>query len=109
MAAVIATAIKIYEYSREEIDDSLFDWSDGHWWPDFEEAGIDRCYIAWSDNQAVGYQTINRDGLCVAIEVHPDFHRQGVASALVEDSGCWQPEDNESPDFWAAMEAKFAE
>lgn len=109
----VATAIEIYKQS--DIDSDLFEeciseidsWSCGLWWGDFEEAGIERCYIAFDGDLPVGFQTINNDGLCVAIEVRPQYQGQGIASALVEESGCYRPDRNENPDFWAAMAEKF--
>lgn len=47
----------------------------------------------------VGFQTVNLDGLCVAIEVIDDFLGRGVATQLVEGSGCWEPEDDCCPEF----------
>lgn len=110
---MLVTAIEIYEQS--DIDTDLFDrciseidsWSCGLWWGDFEEAGIRRCYIAFDGDRPVGFQTVSGDGLCVAIEVHPEYQGQGIASALVEESNCWRPERNECPGFWAAIKEKF--
>jgi GNAT superfamily N-acetyltransferase len=100
-------SVEINEYSQDEINNKWFDWSCGLWFDDFEEAGIDRCYIATVDDVVVGFQTVSGDGLCVAIEVHPDYQEQGIASALVEESNCWKPERNECPEFWASMREKY--
>lgn len=92
---------EVYQYSRGEIADQLFDWSCGLWWSDFEEAGIETCYIAWVGDVAVGYQTVDIDGLCVAIEVREEFQSQGIGSQLVNESGCSTPRENECPEFWS--------
>lgn len=98
-----ATAkIQIWEYSRDEIKDSWFEWSCGLWWPDFEEAGIEQCFIAWDGDDVVGYQTIDADGLCVAIEVKEPGN--GIGTALVAESGCTAPKENECPEFWEKFE-----
>ena len=99
--------IEIYEYNQDEIDEAWFNWSCGLWWSDFEEANIERCYIAWDGDIPVGFQTINGDGLCVAIEVSEEFQGQGIGRLLVEESGCWKPDRNECPEFWTKMAEEF--
>jgi GNAT superfamily N-acetyltransferase len=82
-------------------------WSCGLWWADFDEAGINICYVALQGDRPVGFQTINHDGFCIAIEVDAEFQGKGIASMLVEESGCWRPDRNENPGFWTAMKEKF--
>jgi ribosomal protein S18 acetylase RimI-like enzyme len=77
------------------------------WFDDFEMAGIAKCYFAFDGDTPVGFQTVDRDGFCTAIEVKPDYQGQGIASMLVDESGCYRPDRNENPDFWAAMEEKY--
>lgn len=105
-----ATAIEIYEQGDivniEEYASQIESWSCGLWWGDFDEAGIERCYIAFDGDTPVGFQTINSDGYCVAIEVKADYQGRGIASSLVEESGCYRPDRDENPEFWAAMEEK---
>lgn len=101
------TTIEIHEIEQDsEVATQINSWS-ALWWPDFEEAGIDRCYVAFDGDFSIGFQTVDRDGLCTAIEVHPKYQGQGIATALVEESNCWKPDRNENPEFWAAMEEKF--
>lgn len=102
-----ATTIEVYEYSQDEVDNDWFDWS-GLWYGDFEEAAIERCYIATSGDDVIGFQTVDCDDRCIAIEVHPDHQGQGVARSLIEESGCYRPERNENSEFWLAMEEKYA-
>lgn len=99
------TELEIYEYNQDEIDETWFEWSCGLWWSDFEEARIERCYIAWKGDEVVGFQTVNFDGSCVAIESR--YPGQGIGKALVEESGCWKPDRNECPEFWAKIADEF--
>jgi GNAT superfamily N-acetyltransferase len=104
---VLQTTPEIYEYRQAEVDDSWFEWS-SLWYGDFEEAGIEHCYLAFRGNNVVGFQTVDCDGCCIALEVHPDYQGQGIASALIEETGCYRPACNENPEFWAVMEEKYA-
>lgn len=98
----------VEELEQHEINDFLFNQKFDLWWSDFEEAGIDRLFVAFDDeDDVVGFQTVNRDGLCVAIEVVESAQGQGVGRALVEESNCWRPDRNEHPEFWAKMEEEF--
>ena len=105
----LITKIKIFEIGQGEYSKQIKAWSCGLWWEDFEEAAISRCLVAIEGDIPVAFQTINGDGRCVAIEVHPDYQGQGIASALVEESGCYRPERNENSEFWAAMAEKFGD
>lgn len=102
--------IEVYEHANIEGFDSyastIREWS-ALWWGDFEEAGIERCYVAFDGDVPVGFQTVDGDGLCTAIEVHPDYQGKGVALALIEESGCYRPDRNENPRFWEKMEEKY--
>lgn len=107
-----ATKIEVYELDLDNDHRSLFEqinnWSCGLWWGDFEEAHIDRCYVAFTgDDTPVGFLTVNADGFCVAIEVHPDYQGQGIGLQLVEESGCYRPDRNECPEFWKKVQEKF--
>lgn len=103
-------AIEVYEKAEienfETFVSQIYKWS-SLWWGDFEEACIDRCYIAFDGDDAIGFQTVDRDGLCVAIEVKAEYQGKGIASMLVEESGCWKPDRNECPEFWESMKKKF--
>ena len=97
--------LEIYEYDQTEIDESWFDWSGGLWWPDFEEAGIEKCFVAFLGDEVVGFQTVNASCDCVAIEAK--YQNQGIGRALVQESGCYRPDRNECPEFWAKMTEEF--
>lgn len=109
-----ATAqIEVYEMSDidnfEGYAEQVASWSIGLWFDDFEEAGIERCYFAFRGDEVVGFQTVDCDGKCTAIEVKSEWQGRGVSSALIEESGCYRPDRNENPEFWAAMEEKFGD
>ncbi len=89
--------IKVYAYDSEDM--SAFSL----WWDDLDEAGVNSAYVAYLDGELVGFQTVNADGRCVAIEVLDEYQGKGVARALIEESGCYRPERNENPDFWGAI------
>lgn len=94
----------VQELEQYEVNDFVFNQRFQLWWSDFEEAGVDRLFVAFDDeDDVIGFQTINRDGLCVAIEVIESAKGQGVGRLLVEESNCWRPEQNECPEFWAKM------
>lgn len=100
-------------YERRDIEgfdsyaSAISQWSIGLWWGDFEEAGIERCYVAFDGDTPIGFQTVDGDGLCTAIEVHPDYQGKGIAAMLIEESGCYRPDQNENPEFWATMEERY--
>ena len=102
------SVIEIYEKSEierfPEFASQVEQWSCGLWWNDFEEAGISKCYFAFDEDLVVGFQTVNHDGLCVAIETHPEYRNQGIASQMVKESNSIRPERNENPEFWDAIE-----
>lgn len=89
----------------EEINDSELAWS-SLWWSDLEEAGIESVFFALDGDRVIGFQTLNIDGKCVAIEVDAEYQGRGVATALVEFSGGYRPESNENPEFWEAIKSK---
>lgn len=82
-------------------------WSCGLWVEDFEAAGIEDCYLAFDGDDVVGFQTVSADSLCVAIEVRDDMRGNGIATALINESGCYRPERNENPGFWTTVETSF--
>ena len=87
-------------------------WSMGLWYgsteDDMYEAGVNRLFVAYDDDEnIVGYQTVSGDGLCVAIETHPQWRGKGVAAAIIDESGCYRPEQNQNPGFWAKMEEVY--
>lgn len=97
----------IEELEQSQIDNSKFTEFD-LWWDDLEEAGVDRLFVAFdAQGVVIGFQTVSPDGLCVAIEVLDTAQGQGVARALVEESGCWRPEDDQCPEFWEKMAEEF--
>lgn len=101
-------AIQIAEFNQCQIDLALMESEFSLWWSDWEEAGIECCYLALNEEgDVVGFQTINIDGLCIAIEVKEGFQGQGIGSMLIESSGCWNPDRNECPEFWESMQEKY--
>ena len=71
------------------------------WYDDLEEAGITEVFVAFSEDQEIiGFQSINADNQCVAIEVIPEYQNKGVALALIDFSKCSTPERNENESFW---------
>jgi GNAT superfamily N-acetyltransferase len=97
--------IQIFTYSNEEItrgeQDQLARFS--LWYEDLEEALVIKTILAWDGGQIVGFQTINSENLCVAIEVADEYLGQGIARLMIEESGCYQPENNSFPEFWEAV------
>lgn len=97
--------IAIEEFSRDELNEGDFAWSDGHWWSNWEEAGIERCFVAmdFRDERIilVGFLTMDGNRECVAIEVHPEYQGQGIAKALVLKAWCFVPRENSCLGFWA--------
>jgi GNAT superfamily N-acetyltransferase len=91
--------MKVKEYKNQDIYPDFF-----LWYEDFEEAGIEWVAVAIEDGEVIGFQSINGDGRCVAIEVLPEYQGQGVATALVEYTGCTKPEQNENPEFWGKFD-----
>lgn len=102
----VATEIEIYQYEQDEIDECFMAWS-SLWYSDFEEAGVKKCFVAWIGDDAVAFQTVDIDGLCIAIETRKGCEGQGLATALIQESGCYRPAENENPEFWAAIGEKF--
>ena len=102
--------IEIYEIADiEDWESYLSDikpWSE-LWWDDFDEAGIKHCYIAFDGDDAVGFQTVNDDNATVAIEVAPTHRGQGIATALINESGSYKPEFNGEPAFWEHIAHSF--
>jgi GNAT superfamily N-acetyltransferase len=110
---------EVYTLSRDsknfdKYSEQLNSWSIGLWFPDFEESNAERCYLVFDESEnsedqdfPVGFQTINGDGNCVAIEVHPDHQGKGLALRLIEESGCYEPDRDENPEFWATVKEKF--
>lgn len=95
----------------DKYSEQINEWSNGLWFPDFEEAGIADCYLVFDESEdadfCIGYQTVNVDGLCVAIEVNENHQGRGIARMLIEESGSYQPEDDQNPEFWAWAEENF--
>jgi GNAT superfamily N-acetyltransferase len=104
--------ISIAEYERHQV----LRWQDELsqfplWWHDWEEADIDRCWLAVDESKGslpiVGFLTRDRDSLCVAIEVLPDYQSQGIGIALCEESATYRPRSNDNPEFWLRVEQEF--
>jgi hypothetical protein len=97
--------MEIIQYSPDEVNQSInefLSWSQ-LWYEDLEEAGAEKVFFAFDGDDIVGFQTINIDNRCIAIEVKDDYMGKGIARSLVEESGCNRPERNENPEFWQAV------
>lgn len=106
----------MYSFYVFETGDNMFDfsekieeWSCGLWWSDFEEAGIEECYILFDEktDMPIGFQTLNVDRQTIAIEIHPEHRGKGLSYLLIEDSGSTTPERDENPSFWESVKQKF--
>lgn len=108
---------EVYEFSKGEMNERprmmarLAEASKGGlWYSDLDEAGVETIFVAFDGDEIktaaiLGWQTVSRAHKCVAIE----SYAKGVGSELVEVSGCWQPEHNENPGFWAKMAERFGD
>jgi GNAT superfamily N-acetyltransferase len=97
----------------ETVAKEIEKWSMGLWYgstiEDMEDAGIDKIFLAYNDDDnIIGFQTVSGDGLCIAIEVHPDWRGKGVATAIIDESYCYRPERNENEHFWEKMNEIYA-
>lgn len=101
--------IEIFQYEEvsKELAQAIDEWSCGLWWSDFEEAQITSCYIAFDGDEPVGFQTVNNDNRCVAIEVKSDYQNKGIALLLIGESFCIRPDRNENEEFWAKIAEKL--
>ena len=79
------------------------------WYEDLEEAGVEDVFVAFDGGTVIGFQTVDRDGYCCAIEVLEEYQGQGIGKLLVKESGCFKPDRNECPEFWAKMEEEFGD
>jgi GNAT superfamily N-acetyltransferase len=80
------------------------------WYDDLEEAGVTDVLVAFSEEgDIVGFQSVNSDNRCVAIEVISEFQNQGIGTALIGHSGCYLPERNENGEFWEKMKVRYSE
>jgi GNAT superfamily N-acetyltransferase len=100
-----------YSYENDNISSvmssDINNWSNGLWYDDLEEAGVCETILVWDGDDIVAYQTISGDRLCVAIEVKEEYQGKGLARLMVEESGCYEPERNENPEFWSWAEEIF--
>lgn len=105
--------IQVQELHINEVDDALLkslseafiSFPDiGGVWSSIEETGIVKLYLARNkDNKIIGFQAVDRDGLCAFIEVAKEFRGQGVVRVLVNISKCYNPRLNSNPEFWQAI------
>jgi hypothetical protein len=98
------TVIEVQQFTADEFntyfDHEMFE-AFSLWYEDLEEAGVENLYVAYDGDKIIGFQTVNADNRCVAIESIEQV--KGIGSALVEASGCYKPEKNECPEFWEKM------
>lgn len=90
-----------------QLDDEQLNENFSLWYPDLEEAGIKNVWIAEINGKMVGFLTGNIDNRCVAVEVLPEYQGLGIATQLVEASGCYRPESDDNPDFWKKIAKSF--
>ena len=104
----INTTIEVQQFTVEEFD-TYFDHDMFDvfvlWYEDLEEAGVKALYVAYDGDKIVGFQTVNKDDLCIALEALEAG--KSIGFALVEASGCYKPEKNACPEFWARMAERF--
>jgi GNAT superfamily N-acetyltransferase len=109
----MTTNIEIYCYEDDELDleqeirDDINAWSIGLWFDDCDQAGVEKVYLAWDDNDIVAFQTVNSSNETVAIEVKESYKGKGISFQLVEESGSYYPERNENPEFWSYVAECF--
>lgn len=104
--------INIVEIDASEAVDycaEINTWTIGLWWDNFEEAGVERCFLAFESDRVVGFQTVNIDGETIAIEVKDDYQGKGIAYKLISESGSTTPEDDQNPEFWSKVANDFAD
>ncbi len=101
---VFETCDNMFDFSKK-----IDKWSCGLWWGNFEEAGIEKCYVAVEEKTGtpVGFQTLNIDHQTIAIEVHPEHRGKGLAFLLIEESNSTTPERDENHSFWESVKQKF--
>ncbi len=44
---------------------------------------------------------------CLKSAQNQQYKGQGIGRALVQESGCYRPDRNECPEFWAKMTEEF--
>lgn len=102
MTTKIVEVTNPYQFNN----DSIERWSQ-LWTRDFDDAGIESCFLAVVDGEIVGFQTINIDNQTIAIEVMDDYQGNGIAFKLISESGSSQPEYDSNPEFWSKVTKAF--
>jgi GNAT superfamily N-acetyltransferase len=90
-----------------EMTNELRNWSIGLWFDDWECSDIETIYLAWDDNDIVGFQTTNLSNETVAIEIKESHREQGLARMLLDESESFIPDRNENPSFWAWVKQTY--
>ena len=65
---------------------------------------IETFYLATIDNEVVGFLAQGYNNDCILIEVKDRLKRQGIGTALVEQSKAYAPRQNGCPEFWEKFE-----
>ena len=65
---------------------------------------IETFYLAKINDEVVGFLAQGWNEDCILIEVKDKFKRQGVGTALVEQSKAYSPRQNGCPEFWEKFE-----
>lgn len=109
-------SIEIYEYSVSDfietdddgqMSDDINSWSIGLWFDDWDRTDVEKIYLAWDDNDIVGFQTVNSSFKTTAIEVKESYRGQDISIKLIEYSECYEPDRNENPEFWARVASEY--
>jgi GNAT superfamily N-acetyltransferase len=64
---------------------------------------IETFFLAFNDEEPVGFLAQGYNGDCVLVEVHERFQRQGYGTALVTEAKAFYPRQNGCPNFWEKM------
>ena len=112
------TSIEVYSYTISEfletdedgeMTQECYSWTIGLWFDEWEQSGVETIYLAWDDNDIVGFQTVNSDNQTIAIEIKESHKGQGISRLLIEESGSYLPERNENPTFWGWALKEYGE
>lgn len=77
---------------------------------DWKTQGVEEGYFLYGeDEDIIGFLLTNLDNQAVAIEIKEEYQGKGLATVLLQAARCYQPERNENPSFWEAVQKKLEE